>query len=71
MNKLKEKLNIQKERSFHESNSLETMLLDSLYLAWPVASLRVCGRQNRHLHRRADAIEQELDLRYLFFIGQC
>ncbi|KAL8562866.1 hypothetical protein ACOMHN_004558 [Nucella lapillus] len=39
MNRLKEKLHMPKAQSFHESSSLETIVRDTLYLAWPATSL--------------------------------
>ncbi|KAK7491613.1 hypothetical protein BaRGS_00017066, partial [Batillaria attramentaria] len=63
MNKLKEKLHIPKAQSFHESGSLETIVRDSLYLAWPGASFPEPDRREgrRYLQRQPDAIEEEDD----------
>lgn len=64
MNRLKEKLHMPKAQSFHESSSLETIVRDSLYLAWPGASFQEGERREgrRQLQRQPDAIEEEVDL---------
>lgn len=63
MHRLKEKLNIPKAQSFHEVGSLETIVRDSIYLAWPAASFDSAERREprRPLHRQPDAIEEEDD----------
>lgn len=63
MHKLKDKLHIPKAQSFHESSSLEAIVRDSFYLAWPGASFQEPERRDtrRLLQRQPDAIEEEED----------
>jgi hypothetical protein len=59
MNRLREKLHMPKAHSLNEVKSLETMVRDSFYLAWPMASLSEEHREKRKLLRKADAIDEE------------
>jgi hypothetical protein len=59
INKIKEKLHMPKAQSFHEGSSLEAIVRDSLYFAWPGASFEGDKERRRHLPRQADAIEEE------------
>jgi hypothetical protein len=59
MNKLREKLHMPKAQSFHEGRSLETMVRDSFYLAWPMAGMSDEQNQKRRTLRKADAIDEE------------
>ncbi|XP_041369559.1 uncharacterized protein LOC121383538 [Gigantopelta aegis] len=67
MQRLKDKLHIPKAQSFHEVGSLETIVRDSIYLAWPGASFDSSSggsdkkESRRYLQRQPDAIEEEDD----------
>ena len=67
MQRLKDKLHIPKAQSFHEVGSLETIVRDSIYLAWPAASFDSGSgasdkkESRRYLQRQPDAIEEEDD----------
>ena len=60
MNRLREKLHIPRAASFHESGgSLETMLRDSLYLAWPMASVKSDSKEKaRGVLKKSEAIDE-------------
>ena len=58
LDKLKEKLHMPKAQSFHEVSSLEAIVRDSIYFAWPGASFQE-GDRKKHLQRQPDAIEEE------------
>ena len=60
MNRLREKLHIPKAQSYHETGgSLEAMLRDSLYLAWPMASVKSESKEKaRGTLKKSEAIDE-------------
>ena len=60
MNRLRDKLHILKTQSCHETGgSLEAMLRDSLYLAWPMASVKSESKDKpRGVLKKTDAIDE-------------
>lgn len=60
MNRLREKFHIPKAQSYHETGgSLEAMLRDSLYLAWPMASVKSESREKpRGTLKKSEAIDE-------------
>ena len=60
MNRLREKLHIPKAQSYHEpGSSLEAMLRDSLYLAWPMASVKSESKERpRGMLKKTEAIDE-------------
>ncbi|XP_036368697.1 GTPase-activating Rap/Ran-GAP domain-like protein 3 isoform X2 [Octopus sinensis] len=63
MDKLREKLQLPKTQSCHEVGSLNDFVRDSMYLAWPVASIAADGRRSprRLLPRQQEAIDEEAE----------
>lgn len=63
MDKLRQKLQLPKAQSCHEVGSLNDFVRDSMYLAWPVASIAADGRRSprRLLPRQQDAIDEETE----------
>lgn len=60
MDKIREKFHLSKAQSLQETVSLSTMVRDSLYLAWPMASLSEDRREQRRvLRRQTEAIDEE------------
>lgn len=61
MDRLKPRRELPKAKSFHETGSLECMVRDTLYLAWPMASFSQEEKPRRRMTRRQEAIEEEDD----------
>lgn len=62
MNRLREKFSLPKTQSMCEhgsSGSLEAMIRDSFYLAWPIASGSESGEKKRGYLRKAQAVDEE------------
>ena len=64
MNRLREKFHMPKAQSLHEngnSNSLEAMVRDSFYLAWPMANMRTPQPKsaNRGYLRKSAAVDED------------
>ena len=61
MNKLKDKFHLPKAKSCHEVGGLESILRDTIYLAWPATSFSEDRKDpsKRYLQRQPEAIEEE------------
>lgn len=62
MDKLRSRINLPKTRSLYlhpAYGSLETMIRDSLYLAWPVASASNTPSRRRGFLRKSRAVDEE------------
>lgn len=62
MNKIKEKLSTPKTQSVFEhssSGSLETMIRDSFYLAWPIASGSESNEKKRGYLQKSQAVDED------------
>ena len=64
MNRIREKFSIPKTQSLFEhssSGSLETMVRDSFYLAWPIASGSDTHEKKRGCLKKSQAVDEDDD----------